>query len=192
MNNTNCKKSNIPKKHTITDIVYTAVFTAIISVLAQISIPLGIVVPFTLQTLGVFLAGALLGCKRGVISVILYILLGAIGMPVFAGFSGGVSVLFGASGGYIVGFVLTALVVGFMTDRLGRKIWVLVVSMTVGIILCYVFGTVWFVALYNIRGNTMNILTALGYCVFPFLVADGLKITAAAILVNRLDKIIKL
>ncbi|MDD6490000.1 MAG: biotin transporter BioY [Clostridia bacterium] len=172
--------------------VYAAVFTAIIAVLAQISIPLGIIVPFTLQTLGVFIASAMLGWKRGTLSVILYVLLGIIGLPVFAGFSGGAAVLFGATGGYIIGFIFTALAVGFMTDKLGRKLWVLAVSMVVGLLLCYIFGTAWFIILYNMQGKAMDIITALGYCVFPFLIADGLKIIVAAVLVNRLDKIIKL
>lgn len=180
------------KRSAITDIVYVALFTAIISVLAQISIPLGVIVPFTLQTLGVFITSAMLGWKRGTLSVILYVLLGAIGVPVFAGFSGGVSALFGPTGGYIIGFIFTALAVGFMTDKLGRKLWVLAVSMVVGLILCYIFGTAWFIILYNIQGNAMDLMTALGYCVFPFLIADGLKIIVAAVLVNRLDKIIKL
>lgn len=202
MNNIESEKTNVTeksyskpkntKKSVILDMVYVAVFTAIISVLAQISVPLGVIVPFTLQTLGMFLAGAMLGWKRGTLSVILYVLLGAVGLPVFAGFSGGVSVLFGPTGGYIIGFIFTALVVGFMTDKLGRKLWVLAVSMVIGLLLCYIFGTAWFIILYNIQGKAMDLITALGYCVFPFLIADGLKIIVAAVLVNRLDKIIKL
>ena len=202
MNNIESEKTNVTeksyskpkntKKSVILDMVYVAVFTAIISVLAQISVPLGVIVPFTLQTLGMFLAGAMLGWKRGTLSVILYVLLGAVGLPVFAGFSGGVSVLFGPTGGYIIGFIFTALVVGFMTDKLGRKLWVLAVSMVIGLLLCYIFGTAWFIILYNMQGKVMDLITALGYCVFPFLIADGLKIIVAAVLVNRLDKIIKL
>lgn len=202
MNNIESEKTNMTeksynnpkntKKSVILDMVYVAVFTAIIAVLAQISIPLGVIVPFTLQTLGVFLASAMLGWKRGTLSVILYVLLGVIGLPVFAGFSGGVSALFGPTGGYIIGFIFTALAVGFMTDKLGRKLWVLAVSMVVGLLLCYIFGTAWFIILYNIQGKAMDLITALGYCVFPFLIADGLKIIVAAVLVNRLDKIVKL
>lgn len=202
MNNIESEKTNMTeksynnpkntKKSVILDMVYVAVFTAIISVLAQISVPLGIIVPFTLQTLGVFLASAMLGWKRGTLSVILYVLLGVIGLPVFAGFSGGVSALFGPTGGYIIGFIFTALAVGFMTDKLGRKLWVLAVSMVVGLLLCYIFGTAWFIILYNMQGKAMDLITALGYCVFPFLIADGLKIIVAAVLVNRLDKIVKL
>lgn len=186
------QKTKKSSKSKILDIVYIAMFTAIIAVCAQISIPLGVIVPFTLQTLGVFVAAAMLGLKRGTVSIVVYILLGLVGVPVFAGFSGGVSVLFGPTGGYIVGFIFTAVAVGLMTDRLGRKLWVLAVSMVLGLLLCYVFGTAWFIILYNMQGNAMDIFTALTYCVFPFLIADGAKIIAASILVNRLDKIVKL
>lgn len=183
------KPENINKR-TLLDIVYIAMFTAIITVCAQISVPLGIIVPFTLQTLGIFAAAAMLGTKRGVLSVIVYILLGLVGLPVFAGFSGGISVLFGPTGGYIIGFVFTALVTGFITNKFGKKIWILIVSMIIGLLLCYVFGTAWFIILYNMQGKAMNLATALSYCVIPFLIADCLKIIVASVLVNRLDKIV--
>lgn len=173
------------------DMIYIALFAAIIAVCAQIQLPIG-PVPFTLQTLGVFAASGLLGAKRGTLSVLIYILLGAVGVPVFAGFSGGFSVLIGSTGGYIIGFLLTALTVGIMTDLLGKKLWVLIVSMVVGLALCYVFGTAWFIIVMNNQGKAMDIATALSYCVIPFLIPDAAKIAVATVLVNRLDKIIKL
>lgn len=175
----------------VLDLVYIAMFTAVIAVCAQIIIPLG-AVPFTLQTLGVFTAAAMLGFKRGTISVIVYILIGLVGVPVFSGFTGGVGSLFGPTGGYIIGFIFTSLIIGLMTDKLGKKLWVLAVSMTAGLLLCYAFGTAWFIALYSMQGNAMDIITALSYCVFPFLLADAAKIIAATILVNRLCKVVKI
>ncbi len=166
-------------------------FAAIIAVCAQISIPVG-AVPFTLQTLGVFTAAAMLGWKRGIICVLVYILLGLIGVPVFANFSGGVSALFGLTGGYIIGFIFTALAVGLMCEKLGRKLWVLVVSMIIGLLLCYVFGTAWFLIVYNLQGSSMGLGAALMTCVVPFLIPDAAKIAAAAILVNRLYKVVRL
>lgn len=183
---------NNQNRKNLLNLVYIAVFSAIICICAQISVPLGIVVPFTLQTLGVFVAGAMLGAKRGTLSVLIYVLLGTIGIPVFAGFSGGIGTLVGPTGGFIIGFIFTALTVGIMCDKLGRKLWVLIVSMILGLALCYLFGTVWFIVVYNMKSQAMNVMTALTYCVFPFLIADAIKITVAAILVNRLDKIIKL
>lgn len=174
------------KKNTLLDIVFIAMFIAIITVCSQISIPMG-QIPFTLQTLGVFIAASMLGTKRGLLSVIVYILMGIVGLPVFAGFSGGVGVLFGPTGGYIFGFIFTALIVGIMSDKLGKKFWVLIVSMISGLAVCYLFGTVWFMAV-----TKTDFLAALMLCVVPYLIADGLKIAVASILVNRLDKIIKL
>lgn len=172
-------------KNNILSLVYMALFVAIIVVCAQIQIPM--TVPFTLQTLGIFMAAAMLGWKRGLISVAVYVLLGAVGLPVFAGFSGGIGILAGPTGGYIVGFLFTALVVGLMTDFLGRKLWVLAVSMVAGLAVCYAFGTVWFMIAYG-----TDFITALLTCVVPFLLADAAKIVVAAVLVNRLDKIVKL
>lgn len=130
-------KTNSKSKSNVLSLVYMAMFVAIITVCAQIQIPM--TVPFTLQTLGIFMAAAMLGWKRGLISVAVYVLLGAIGVPVFAGFSGGIGVLGGPTGGYIIGFLFTALIVGLMTDFLGRKLWVLAVSMVAGLAVCYLF-----------------------------------------------------
>ncbi len=167
-------------------IVYTAMFVAIIIVCAQIQIPFG-QVPFTLQTLGVFIAAAMLGWKLSTIAVFVYALAGFIGLPVFAGFTGGVGIVFGPTGGYIVGFLFTAVIIGIITEKFGKKIRTLAISMIVGMAACYLFGTVWFVFVMK-----TDILSAILMCVVPYLVADGLKIALASVLVNRLDKVIKL
>ena len=166
-------KTNSKSKSNVLSLVYMAMFVAIITVCAQIQIPM--TVPFTLQTLGIFMAAAMLGWKRGLISVAVYVLLGAIG------------VLGGPTGGYIIGFLFTALIVGLMTDFLGRKLWVLAVSMVAGLAVCYLFGTIWFM----ISMHT-DFVAALLTCVVPFLLADAAKIVVATVLVNRLDKIVKL
>ena len=152
-----------------------AMFVAIITVCAQIQIPM--TVPFTLQTLGIFMAAAMLGWKRGLISVAVYVLLGAIGVPVFAGFSGGIGVLGGPTGGYIIGFLFTALIVGLMTDFLGRKLWVLAVSMVAGLAVCYLFGTIWLSMQLNI-----GFVAGLGVGVFPYIPGDLVKIAIACII----------
>ena len=102
------------------EICYTAMFVAIITVCAWISIPIG-EIPITLQTMGVCLAAALLGWKRGAIATVVYILLGLCGVPVFTGFTGGVSKLVLPTGGYIVGFLFTALIVGAASDSIKIK-----------------------------------------------------------------------
>ena len=162
-------KTNSKSKSNVLSLVYMAMFVAIITVCAQIQIPM--TVPFTLQTLGIFMAAAMLGWKRGLISVAVYVL----------------GVLGGPTGGYIIGFLFTALIVGLMTDFLGRKLWVLAVSMVAGLAVCYLFGTIWFmIAMHT------EFVAALLTCVVPFLLADAAKIVVATVLVNRLDKIVKL
>ena len=99
--------------------------------------------------------------------------------------------LFGMTGGYIIGFLFTALIVGFMCEKLGRKLWVLIVSMTLGLAVCYLFGTVWFMVVYTQKVEPIGFVSALGTCVVPYLLFDAAKIGAAAVLVNRLDKIVK-
>ena len=106
------------------DLTRIAVFAALMAVCSWITIPA--TVPFTLQTLGVFLAVGLLGGRRGTLAIVVYVLLGAIGMPVFAGFSSGLG---GTSSGYIVGFVFSALLMWAMEKALGRSVPVLAVSM---------------------------------------------------------------
>lgn len=185
--NTKVRTTNQPLLY----LVYTAVFTALIAVCSQISIPTP-TVPFTLQTFAVFMAGGLLGWKRGTLSVIIYILLGIVGIPVFAEFSGGLGVLLGMTGGYIIGFIFTTLIVGFMCEKLGRKLWVLALSMALGLAVCYAFGTVWFMVVYSRNVEQIGLAAAIGLCVVPYLLFDAAKIVVASILVNRLAKIIKL
>ena len=105
----------------------------------------------------------------------------------FAGFSGGIGVLFGPTGGYIIGFIFTALIVGLMTEKLGKKLWVEIVSMILGLAVCYAFGTVWY--MFQMK---MGLVESILLCVVPYLIADALKIAFSAVLVNRLDKVIKL
>lgn len=101
-------------------------------------------VPFTLQTFGIFLAVGVLGGKRGSLAVLVYLLLGAIGIPVFAGFTGGIGIILGNTGGYMVGFLFSALAMWAMESLLGKKRWVLAFSMLLGLLVCYVCGTTWF------------------------------------------------
>ena len=101
------------------DIVYIAVFAVIMAICSWISIPT--TVPFTLQTFGVFIAVGILGGKRGTLAVLVYIILGAIGVPVFSGFTGGVGILVGTTGGYIIGFLFSALVMWLMEKIPGKR-----------------------------------------------------------------------
>lgn len=168
------------------DIVYMSVFTAMISICSWISIPASI--PFTLQTMGVFTTVGLLGGKRGTLTVLTYILLGAIGIPVFAGLTGGISVLLGTTGGYIMGFLLSALLMWGIEAIMGRNQIVLAFSMVAGLIVCYVFGTAWFMMIYTQHSGVIGLSTVLGLCVIPFIIPDLIKIGVALFLTNRLKK----
>ena len=183
------EKTTQPKFRTV-DMAYIALFAVMIAVCSWISIPA--TVPFTLQTFGVFLAVGVLGGKRGTLAVLVYLLLGMVGLPVFAGFSGGMGCLLGSTGGYIVGFLFSALVMWAMERFLGKKPWVLALSMVLGLILCYAFGTVWFMQVYAKTTGAIGLWTALGWCVFPYILPDLVKIVLAMVLCKRLAAAIRL
>lgn len=178
-----------PKMRTV-DMAYIAMFAVVMAVCAWISIPAA--VPFTLQTLGVFLAVGMLGGKRGTLAVLIYLLLGAVGMPVFAGFNGGLGYMLGSTGGYIVGFALSALTMWGFEAMLGRKTWVLAVSMVLGLAVCYAFGTAWFMVVYAKNTGAIGLMTALGWCVIPYIVPDLVKIALALLLQKLLSSAIRL
>ncbi len=176
-------------KITTKELVFTALMAVIIAVCSWISIPT--TVPFTLQTFGVFMAVGLLGGKKGTISVLVYILLGAVGVPVFAGFSSGIGVLFGTTGGYIVGFLLSGLVYWAMTAAFGEKFPIMIIAMVLGLLVCYAFGTDWFMIVYAKNTAPIGLMTALGWCVFPFIIPDCIKIALAVVLTKQLKKYVK-
>lgn len=183
---TEAKKETRPVKITrgaALDLVYTAMFSALICVSALITIPIG-PVPFTLQTLVVCLAAGVLGWKLGTLSVIVYILIGFVGLPVFSGGKAGPETLFSMTGGYIIGFILTALIVGLAAERFLKKPVILILFMAVGVLACYALGTPWFMFVAN-----KDLATSLGVCVLPFLIPDAVKIVFAALLAGRLKNL---
>lgn len=167
----------------------TALFAVVIAVCAWISVPTA--VPFTMQTFGVFLAMGVLGGKRGTLAVCVYLLLGLAGVPVFAGGTAGVGVLMGATGGYLLAWVLAGLVVWGMEAALGRKTWVLALSLLLGLAVCYALGTAWFMAVYARQTGPIGLGTALAWCVLPFLVPDLLKLSLALLAQKRLARFVR-
>ena len=164
---------------------YIALFAAVMAVCAWISVPLGDV-PFTLQTFGVFAAVALLGGKRGTLAVLVYLLLGAVGLPVFSGFSGGIGRFAGVTGGYLIGFLLIPLVMWGAQTLFGKGPVVFVLSAALGLAVCYAFGTAWFVLMYAATSGPIGVVSALWSCVIPFLIPDALKLALALVLSRRL------
>ena len=177
-------------KLSVRDMTYIAMFAVVMAICSWISIPS--VVPFTLQTFGVFLAVGVLGGKRGTLAVLIYILLGCVGLPVFAGFTGGIGILLGSTGGYIVGFLFTALTMWAMEQLPGNPILVSVASMVLGLAVCYAFGTVWFMLVYARTTGPVGVWTALGWCVIPYIIPDLAKVALALIVRRRLRAAIRL
>lgn len=174
------------------DMAYIAVFTVLIAICSWISIPT--VIPFTLQTFAVFLSIAVLGGRRGTLAVTLYVLLGAIGVPVFAEFTGGLGIILRNTGGYIIGFIFSALVMWLIESIFIKKLHVKhtlviqAVSMVLGLLACYAAGTVWFMFVYMKDAGPVGLTTVLGWCVIPFIIPDAVKIALALMLGNILRK----
>lgn len=175
-------KTNVHKMTAI------AACAAVIAVCSWISIPT--TVPFTLQTFAVFCALSLLGGRDGTAAVLVYILLGAVGMPVFAGFSGGIGILLGTTGGYILGFLFSGLVY-WAFEKVSRKPLVRLLACLVGLAVCYAFGTAWFMNVYARSAGAIGLATALSWCVIPFVVPDVVKLFLALALADRLKKALK-
>lgn len=180
------------KKFTVKTIVLCAMFAALCCATAPISIPLPGGVPITLQTAAVFLAALLLGPLYGFVAVFVYVLLGAVGLPVFAGFSGGIGSLVGISGGFIMSWPFAALLAGFVYFKFGRnkkgvvKYAEMIVAMLLGSVVIYVVGLTQFIFL-----TKMSIQASLLACMVPFIPGDLLKMVLVAIIVPVLEKAMK-
>jgi len=173
----------------VRDMALCGLFAAILAVSAWLTIPGP--VPFTLQTFGIFAALGLLGGKRGTVSIVVYLILGAVGLPVFSGFRGGFGVLLGTTGGYIAGFLLSGLLYWGMTALLGGQLWVRLLAMVLGLLLCYAAGTAWFLVVYLQSTGPIGLGAVLAKCVVPFLIPDGCKLALAWLLSTRLSRYLK-
>ena len=169
----------------IRDMIYVSLMSVVIALCSWISVPSAI--PFTMQTFALFCALLLLGGKRGFFSVALYILLGAFGLPVFSGFQGGIGVLLGPTGGYIIGFLLSALLYLLLEKRMSD-----LVLLILGLLVCYLFGTLWFVYVYSAGEKEIGFGAALMICVVPYLLPDAIKMLLAFVLTRRVKKAVRL
>lgn len=162
--------------------VLIALMTAVTCVLGPLSIPLPFSpVPISLTNFAIFLAIFVLGMKSGTISFIIYLLLGAVGVPVFSSFRGGLQVLAGPTGGYLIGFIFLALIMGFALDHFDRKLVPTIIGMIIGMVVCYAFGTVWLAKLLS-----LSFKEGLMMGVIPYLPGDAAKIIIAAIVGPKL------
>lgn len=161
------------QKMTTYQLAVTALMAALLCILGPMSVPIG-EVPISLTNLVIYFAVFLLGTKLGTASYIVYLLLGAFGLPVFSAYSGGLGKLAGPTGGYLIGFIPMALISGLFLEKSGGKPWITALGMALGTLVAYALGTVWFC----FQTGT-GFVAALFICVIPFLPVDALKIAAA-------------
>ena len=172
----------------IKESVYVALMAVLICVCSWVSIPF--MVPFTMQTFAVFCSLLLLGGKRGMAAIGLYLFMGLIGLPVFSGFRGSVGHLIGPTGGYAIGFLFSGIIYTLLEPLLsGRKAlrWSV---FALAQIVCYLIGTLWFIMIYGIQSKSYSFLSAFSICVIPFIIPDCIKIALAVLLCNRIKKYI--
>ena len=168
------------------ELAYIALGASFITVCAWITVPF--TVPFTMQIFAVFFLMVLLGGRNGTIAVAVYLLLGSIGVPVFSAGKGGFSVLTGLTGGYLWGMLLIGAVYWIMTALLGKKLWIEIVSLLFGLLLCYLFGTIW----VNALNAEHSFASSLMICVVPFIVPDLIKLVLAVILGRKIRQYISI
>ena len=166
-----------------------ALFAALLTLCAWISIPVADIA-FTLQSMGIALVLWLLGGKRGSLAILVYLLLGAVGLPVFSGFQGGLGALLGVTGGYLLGFLIWAVLYWLLTAFGPKTDRFCLLAMVLGLIVCYAFGSIWFMRLYLQNGNGVGLGFILLKCVVPYIIPDAAKLTAAWLLSKRLKRFV--
>lgn len=159
-----------------------ALMTSVLCILAPISIPIPFsTVPISCATFAVYLCAGVLGPKSGTISVVIYILLGLVGLPVYAGWSAGAGVIAGPTGGYLFGYLIISFCTGIFISKTNRRVFNTVLGMVLGTIGCYIIGTIWLGLQLN-----LGVKGALFAGVIPFLLGDIFKIILATIIIGPL------
>lgn len=182
----------------IYDLVLISISAALITVCSWINIPFG-PVPFTLQTLGILAVMLTCGGRRGTLAVLVYLALGACGIPVFAGFKGGVASFAGPTGGFLIGFVFAGLAYWLLESLIFKRLmtsavktWIFgVINSVVFEIVMYVIGVIWFMTVYAAQTGPVALGTVMGWCVLPFIVPDIVKLVVAVMIGERARKLVK-
>ena len=173
------------KKLTTYQMAVTALMAAALCVLGPLSVPIG-AIPISLSNFVICLTAWLLGPKFGTLSVAVYLLIGLVGVPVFSGYGAGIAKLAGPTGGYLVGYLLLAFIGGLFIEKSKGQPVISGIGLVLGDAACYVLGTIWFMILTG-----ADLVSALGWCVLPYLPGDAVKIVLAAVLTMQLDKRLK-
>lgn len=170
---------NIKKTATV------GILAALICVFSPLSVPVG-AIPISFSTLAIYIVSGSVSKKYSVTAVAVYILIGAAGLPVFSSFTGGLQCITGYTGGYIIGYIPCAFIIGMLTDKFENSRIIYPLSMIAGTVICYFCGTLW----YAYRAEC-GLSEALAICVLPFIIGDIIKITAASFTGITLKKRIK-
>lgn len=176
-------------RYTVKTLTYCGAFAALLALCSWISIPT--MVPFTMQTFAVFLTLLLLGGDRGTVVVAVYLLLGMVGVPVFSGMTGGLGILVGSTGGYLLGFFAISTLYWLLVKNPMEKPWKDAIVLVLGLFLCYGIGTLQFVLLYTHNVGEVGFFTALTWCVFPYVIPDLCKLGLAITVAKRIKPHIK-
>lgn len=162
-------------KSSLRELVITGLMTALLCIISPLSIPLGFSpVPITFSTFAIYLSLIILGKRKGIVSCLIYLLLGMIGLPVFSGFVGGFHRLFGPTGGYLVGYLFLAIISGFFLEKFWCNRYLCFLGMLLGTLFCYLFGTIWLCLQLNV-----GFVEGLFIGVIPYIPADLVKIVLA-------------
>lgn len=173
-----------------TTMVFAALGAVFITICSWITVPM--IVPFTLQTFAIFLVLSVFGGRTSLLSIAVYIGLGMVGLPVFAGFNSGIGCLMGPTGGFVIGFVFVGLIYIIVTKLFGEKLWIKAIGLALGLLVCYGVGTAWFVMVYSGGVDQVSVASALGMCVLPFVIPDLVKMVLAMVIGKRLRNMLNM
>ena len=182
----------------IYDLVLISISAALITVCSWISIPIG-PLPFTLQTMAILAVMLTAGGRRGTMAILVYLAMGACGIPVFAGFKGGLTAFAGPTGGFLTGFIIAGLIYWLFERMIFKrlmtttiKIWMFgVLNSIIFEVVMYVIGVIWFMTVYAAQTGPVGLSTVMSWCVFPFIVPDIVKLITAVIIGERAGKLVK-
>ncbi len=181
------------KGFSVKDMALVSLFAAVCCVCGMITIPTG-VVPITLATFGVMVSTMILGEKRAIISVALYLIIGLVGVPVFSGMNGGLGVLIGPTGGYLYSYIIMVPLIGIASKCLNKTLssgMFTMLGCIAALFVCYFIGTVHYMIVMSVSGNGVGLWTALCTCVFPFIPFDIVKSVLSIIIAPRLKPLCK-
>lgn len=156
-----------------------SLFTAFIAICSQLAIYIG-EIPISFSMVSIYITGMILGTKKGFMSVLVYVLLGCVGIPVFAGGKGGMSVILGPTGGFILGYLICVITVGKLNEK---NKYIRVISLISGLTECYIIGTIWYSYVMGV-----DLKVALKYCIIPFVPGDIIKIIITLVMYRAIKK----